>query len=178
MVTHIAALVGRDLPPEIEYLALGASTWPTVGRFAVEERGFRLVDLKPGVVALLARVGPVPDVSSLARAPVCEAPITRWPELGLSVCSVGRYNDARALVVVMRDGPPEKAGPVVVVGETPSGPLRFLGYDGVFNAEQLPVGKAMRLLARAPLEALPMTLRAGRVGEDLGTPIDVTVPAL
>jgi len=176
LVVPIEALVGHEVPGNLDWLVVPASLWPTFGRFAIEERGFHLVGLRQGTMAVLARREG--DLSALARAPTCTEPIARFAELGLALCSVGRYDDGRALVIVQREGPAQRDAAVILVGQTPFGPMPLLGYDGVFNARDLPQGKAMRLLSRAPRPTFTMGLRAAFVGDDLTQkePIELKVP--
>jgi len=129
-----------SLPQGVGTVALLEADWDALGRYLVTRYGFKLIDWRPGTIALL-RTGTDTAVSaSLFSAPACEAALAYWPTAGLALCQAEQREDGSWRVLVGRAPSPDLLAPtawLALIGAD-SEPTTLLPFRGLVMLEDLP----------------------------------------
>lgn len=154
--TYLAELDDAGPRAEIEWVVVPGRHWRTHGMALVEAYGFRLVDVSGARGALLTRNPLTPATERVAQSsPDCPAPLVRWPEAGLRLCSVEYADNGVPTVSLVRDAPGASTPLRLLFAGAPPMPAASAvpgeAFAGLLPPHHLSHGMRARFLPAAPL---------------------------
>jgi hypothetical protein len=167
MLTHEYS---GDTPPEQDWIVLPARNWSNVGQDLVVRHGYHLIEVVPGVAALLSRV---PDQPLRGSADVpCHTPIADWPEAAVTLCSIRRDARGQHHAMMRRHGEADselRDAPLFFLAAVNGGAVTvpLLSERGMLPARDIPYGRGAVFSAVSPLPSEAALVLIGPNGQPL-----------